>query len=76
MAAEHLQSPLRPSCAACRVKLQLTAIDAHPDFGAAFEIHAFVCPRCRRTQTYTLRRRSPGGQRPPQNRAGPRGRRP
>jgi hypothetical protein len=52
------RSPLRPSCAACRAKMVLTAIDPHPDFGSDFEVHVFECRPCRRTQSYTLRRKA------------------
>jgi len=51
-------SPLRPSCAACHIKLRLIAVEPHPDFGGAFEVHGFICTSCGRTQSYTLRRQS------------------
>jgi len=50
-------SPLRPSCAACRIKMLLVAVKPHPEFGSAFEVHGFACTNCGRTQSYTLRRR-------------------
>jgi len=59
------------------VKLQLTAVDVHPDFGTDFESHTFECPRCGRAQSYTLRRKSgAGGQPVPAKPAGPRRQRP
>jgi hypothetical protein len=36
----------------------LAGIEPHPDFGSAFELHVFECRACRRTQTYTLRRKA------------------
>jgi hypothetical protein len=51
-------SPLRPSCAACRIKMRLVAVDPHPEFGNAFEVHGFACTGCGRMQNYTLRRQS------------------
>jgi hypothetical protein len=42
--------------------MQLTAVEPHPDYGSAFELHGFRCPACGRTQSYTLRRRSISGQ--------------
>jgi hypothetical protein len=59
-------SPLRPSCANCRAKLQLTAVTEHPDYGSAFEVHVFSCTSCGRTQSYTLRRRRGGAVAPPE----------
>ena len=50
-------SPLRPSCATCRIKMQLVSVAPHPDYGGAFEVHGFACERCGRAQNYTLRRR-------------------
>jgi hypothetical protein len=39
--------------------MELTAIEPHPDFGRAFEMHVFECRACHKTQTYTLRLRAP-----------------
>jgi hypothetical protein len=38
--------------------MQLVAVNPHPEFGSAFEVHAFACTGCGRTQSYTLRRQS------------------
>jgi hypothetical protein len=50
-------SPLQPRCAACDTRMQLDAVEPHPDYGSAFELHGFRCPACGRTQSYTLRRK-------------------
>jgi hypothetical protein len=39
--------------------MELAAIEPHPDFGRAFEMHVFECRACHKTQTYTLRLRAP-----------------
>ena len=57
MSERLLASPLRPSCAACRTKMQLSSVAPHPEYGGAFEVHLFACERCGRTQEYILRRR-------------------
>jgi hypothetical protein len=38
--------------------MRLVAVDPHPEFGSAFEMHGFACTNCGRTQSYTLRRQS------------------
>ena len=37
--------------------MHLVSIEPHPDYGRAFELHAFQCGSCGRTQSYMLRRR-------------------
>jgi len=44
--------------------MQLVRIEPHPDHGAGFDHHVFVCPDCGKTQTYTLRHKTETGRRP------------
>jgi hypothetical protein len=37
--------------------MHLVSIEPHPDYGRAFELHAFQCGSCGRMQSYMLRRR-------------------
>jgi hypothetical protein len=46
--------------------MELSGIEPHPEYGAAFEIHSFRCALCGRTQSYTLRRRGPSHKAAPQ----------
>jgi hypothetical protein len=54
-------SPLKPSCPDCRIKLQLVRVLPHPEHGAGFDDHEFVCRICGKTQTYMVRRKPESG---------------
>ena len=57
-------SPLKPSCLACRIKMQLVRIVPHPEHGAGFDHHEFVCRKCGNAQTYMVRRKPDVGRHP------------